>query len=81
MSFLTFLDWHILQRGRDPKKGRERHSLEVYEGAARGAARENYNSMIPLFSPIIAAWVRSLAPNFERMFLTRLFTVSSVIES
>ena len=37
--------------------------------------------MIPRFSPIIAACVRSLAPNFERMHLTRLFTVSSVMES
>jgi len=41
----------------------------------------NYSSMIPLFKPIIAACVRSLAPSLERMFLTRLFTVSSVIES
>ena len=39
----------------------------------------NYSSMIPLFKPIIAACVRSLAPNLERMDLTRLLTVSSVI--
>ena len=39
----------------------------------------NYSSMIPLFRPIIAACVRSLAPNLERMDLTRLLTVSSVI--
>ena len=37
--------------------------------------------MIPLFTPIMAAWVLSLAPNLERMFLTRLVTVSSVIDS
>jgi hypothetical protein len=36
--------------------------------------------MIPRFTPIIAAWVRSFASNFERMFLTRPLTVSSVIE-
>ncbi len=41
----------------------------------------NYSSMMPLFSPIMAACVRSLAPNFERMFLTRPLTVSSGIES
>ena len=40
-----------------------------------------YSSMIPLFRPIIAAWVRSLAPSLERMLLTRLLTVSSVMES
>ena len=37
--------------------------------------------MMPRFNPIMAACVRSLAPNLERMFLTRLLTVSSVIES
>ena len=37
--------------------------------------------MIPRFNPIIAACVRSSAPNLERMHLTRLFTVSSVVES
>lgn len=39
------------------------------------------NSMIPRLSPIIAEWVRSLAPSFERMLRTRPFTVSSLIES
>lgn len=39
-----------------------------------------YSSMIPRFNPIIAAWVRSLAPSLERMFLTRPLTVSSVID-
>ena len=47
----------------------------------RVSSRWNYSSMIPLFKPIIAACVRSLAPNLERMDLTRLLTVSSVIES
>ena len=37
--------------------------------------------MIPLLNPIIAACVRSLAPNLEKMHLTRLLTVSSVMES
>jgi hypothetical protein len=46
-----------------------------------GLAGENYSSMIPLFMPIMAACVRSLAPNLERMDLTRLLTVSSVILS
>ena len=55
--------------------------LRFMRGLLEEAASGNYSSMIPLFNPIIAAWVRSLAPNFERMFLTRLFTVSSVIES
>jgi hypothetical protein len=34
--------------------------------------------MIPLFRPMIAACVRSLASSFARMLLTRSFTVSSV---
>ena len=38
----------------------------------------HHSSMIPLFSPFIAAWVRSLAPSLDRMFFTRPFTVSSV---
>jgi hypothetical protein len=46
-----------------------------------GRAGGNYSPMIPRFNPIIAACVRSLAPNLERMFLTRPLTVSSVIES
>jgi hypothetical protein len=33
--------------------------------------------MMPLFRPMIAAWVRSLASSFNRMLLTRPFTVSS----
>jgi hypothetical protein len=37
--------------------------------------------MIPRFSPIIAAWVRSLASSLARMLLTRPFTVSSGTES
>jgi hypothetical protein len=41
----------------------------------------DYGSMIPRFSPIVTAWVRSLAPSLERMFLMWLFTLSSVIDS
>ena len=37
--------------------------------------------MIPRFSAIVTACVRSLAPSLERMFLTWNLTVSSVIES
>ena len=40
-----------------------------------------YNSMIPRFSAIVTACVRSFAPSLERMFLTWPLTVSSVIES
>ena len=54
-------------------------AMQVWRGGGR--AETNYRPMIPLFSPIIAAWVRSLAPNLERMDLTRLLTVSSVIDS
>ena len=74
---------HIADAHRYPKESRNCHSFEfgmqVWRGSGR--AETNYSSMIPLFSPIIAAWVRSLAPNLERMDLTRLLTVSSVIES
>ena len=34
---------------------------------------------MPLFNAIVTAWVRSLAPSFERIFLTWALTVSSVI--
>ena len=37
--------------------------------------------MIPRFSPIVTAWVRSLAPSLDRMFPTWLLTVSSVIDN
>ena len=37
--------------------------------------------MIPRLTAIVVAWVRSLAPNLERMLLTRLFTDSSVVDS
>lgn len=52
-----------------------------HAGATGRQAGRNYSSMIPRFRPIMAAWVRSLAPNLERMDLTRLLTVSSVMES
>jgi hypothetical protein len=66
---------------RNPKRSAIRHCLEfcIYGALRRRAV--NYSSMIPLFNPIIAACVRSLAPNFEKIDLTRLLTVSSVIES
>ena len=47
----------------------------------RGGGSRKLQLDDPSLSPIIAAWVRSLAPNLERMDLTRLLTVSSVIES
>ena len=37
--------------------------------------------MMPRFTPIMAAWVRSFAPNLERMFRTWPFTVSSLTDS
>src|SRR5258708_27095102 len=43
--------------------------------------RGGYSSMIPRFSPIVTACVRSFAPSFERMFLTCPLTVSSVIDN
>ena len=73
---------HIADAHRYPKESLNRHSFEFgMQVLARSPAGRNYSSMIPLFTPIMAAWVRSLAPNLERMDLTRLFTVSSVIES
>ena len=36
------------------------------------------NSMIPRFNPIIAAWVRSLAPSLDRMLRTCPLTVSTL---
>ena len=71
----------LLQAHRYPKKSRDRHSFEFGMRLGEQAAGGNYSSMIPLFKPIMAAWVRSLAPNLERMDLTRLLTVSSVMES
>jgi hypothetical protein len=63
-------------------KGLESSLFGFHGLGARGVCGyENYSSIIPLFKPIIAACVRSFAPNLERMHLTRLLTVSSVIES
>ena len=65
-----------------PPKGLELSLFRFHGLGARAVCGyENYSSIIPLFNPIIAACVRSLAPNLERMHLTRLLTVSSVIES
>ena len=72
---------HSIDAPQYPKKSRKHHSFgfrlregEVVDWCA-------YSSMIPLLRPIMAACVRSLAPSLERMLLTRLLTVSSVIES
>ena len=40
-----------------------------------------YSSMIPRLSAIVTAWVRSLAPSLESIFVTWNLTVSSLIES
>ena len=83
----TLLVSAVLKANRKPKKSLDRHPLEFWDpgdfgGSGRkGKLANRYSSMIPLFNPIMAAWVRSLAPNLERMFLTRPLTVSSVIES
>jgi hypothetical protein len=81
VSFFTFLDCHVYRMHATPKRVGSVTLLRFRRGPLEEATCESYNSMIPLFNPIMAAWVRSFAPNFERMFLTRLFTVSSVIES
>ncbi len=43
----------------------------------RVTARGGYSSMMPRFRPIVTAWVWSLAPSLERIFLTCPLTVSS----
>src|SRR5262249_41560506 len=58
----------------EPRKSSARTLFRVDELSAQ-------TSMMPRLIPIIAPWVRSLAPSFERMFFTRPLTVSSVIES
>ena len=76
-------------RGQCPTLGRlrrlcDRLLLLPDSGLGRAGVNEQeraYMSMMPRFTPIMAAWVRSLAPNLDKMFLTRLLTVSSVIES
>ena len=47
--------------------------METLKRVARSLFRVNYNSMIPRFSPIVTAWVRSFAPSLERIFLTGLY--------
>jgi hypothetical protein len=64
-----------------PQKGWNCHSLGPLGLGGEVCGSENYSSITPLFNPIIAACVRSFAPNLERMHLTRLLTVSSVTES
>jgi hypothetical protein len=48
---------------------------------AKATLSRGYKSMMPRFSPMVTAWVRSFAPSFERMFLTWPLTVSSVIDN
>ena len=57
---------------RNPRKGRQPILFRV-----------DYSPgpMMPRLIPMIAAWVRSLAPSFDRMFLTRPLIVSSVTAS
>src|SRR6185503_10906097 len=50
-------------------------------GNSTAQARRLYASMMPFLSPMTAACVRSLAPSFDRMFLTCPFTASSVMAS
>ena len=77
----TYLDT-IIRRGgatRTPRRGGGCDSLGSV--ATGSAARQIYSSMMPLFRPMIAACVRSLASSFARMLLTRPLTVSSVMPS
>jgi hypothetical protein len=46
--------------------GSRRPKKRVYRPLFRGV----YKSMIPRFSPIVTAWVRSFAPSLVRIFLT-----------
>jgi hypothetical protein len=66
----------VLARNWRPRSGLDSAS---FEAAVRLVGL--YSSMIPRFRAMVVAWVRSLAPNLERMFFTRLFTDSSVVES
>jgi len=65
----------------EAQKGADYYSLELRDWNGQITWWVSYSSIMPRFKPIIAACVRSLAPNLERMFLTRPLTVSSVIES
>ena len=62
-----------------PTKRSDRASFEAQKWIRWGV--RIYSSMIPRFRAMVVAWVRSLAPNLERILLTRLFTDSSVVES
>ena len=76
----TYLDTIIGRGGATgtPRLGRGSDSLG---SGATATWRGIYSSMIPLFRPMIAACVRSLASSFARMLLTRPLTVSSVTRS
>ena len=80
----TYLDT-IIRRGgatAPPRPGRGSDSLgSSDDSGGRSGTRQRYSSMIPLFTPMIAACVRSFASSFARMLLTRPLTVSSVMAS
>ncbi len=63
----------------------DKHSARRFESPKTGARiflfGGVYSSMIPRFRARVTAWVRSLAPSLERMLLTCVLTVSSVMES
>jgi len=67
------------------------HLLAAYEIHNRTERRETgngpspfrgtYSSMIPRFTAIVTACVRSLAPSFDRIFVMWLLTVSSAMDN
>src|SRR5262249_4061297 len=63
------------------------YGIDWARATLKGGAPDTLSSrqasvpMMPRFSPMMAACVRSFAPSFERMILTRLLTVSSEIDS
>jgi hypothetical protein len=58
-----------------------RHPLNLSSASFFRRMLCHYKSIIPRFNPIVTACVRSLAPSLARMFLTWLFTVTSVSDS
>jgi hypothetical protein len=59
-----------------------RNSVETREtGNGLYPFRGIYSSMIPRFSAVVTAWVRSLAPSLASIFVTWLLTVSSAMQS
>src|SRR5580765_1832035 len=49
-------------------------------GSILGLRLQHYISMIPLFNPMVTAWVRSLAPSLDKMLRMWAFTVCSEME-